>query len=48
MMQKTERQFYEAPLTEVFKVAQEGVICASETMTDGDPTYNGFDTEEEW
>ena len=28
-MEKTEKCFYKAPVTEVFTVAQEGVICAS-------------------
>ena len=28
-MERTEKCFYEAPVTEVFTVAQEGVICAS-------------------
>ncbi len=28
-MEKNEKQFYEAPVTEVFTVAQERVICAS-------------------
>ena len=36
-MEKTEKHFYEAPETEVFTVAREGVICAS---------YNGFGDEE--
>jgi len=28
-MEKKEKQFYEAPSTQVFEVKQEGVICAS-------------------
>ena len=28
-MERTEKCFYEAPVTKVFTVAQEGVICAS-------------------
>ena len=28
-MERTEKCFYEVPVTEVFTVAQEGVICAS-------------------
>ena len=28
-MERTENCFYEAPVTKVFTVAQEGVICAS-------------------
>ena len=28
-MERTEKCFYKAPVTEVFTVAQEGVICAS-------------------
>lgn len=32
----------------VFEVRQEGVICQSGTGTNGSPTYNGFNTEEEW
>ena len=39
---ETERQFYEAPSTQVFEVWQEGVICAS-----GDPDGNWFGNEED-
>ena len=28
-MERTEKCFYEVPVTEVFTVAQEGVICAT-------------------
>lgn len=36
-MEKKEKLFYEAPVTMVFTVVQEGVICVS---------YNGFGDEE--
>ena len=34
IIMETEKQFYEAPLTKVFEVEQEGIICAS---GDGEP-----------
>ena len=39
--------FYEPPLTRVIELEQEGVVCAS-TGTNGAPTYDGFNDEEEW
>ena len=39
---------YLAPSTLDFEVMQKGVICQSGTGTNGVPTYNGFNTEEEW
>lgn len=42
------RNQYEAPKTLVFEVAQEVVVCASETKTVGSPSFNGFNNEEEW
>ncbi len=42
------KEQYEAPRTLVFEVAQEGVVCASQTGTNGSPTFNGFNNEEEW
>lgn len=47
-MEKKNKQTYLAPSTLVFEVMQEGVICLSGTGTNGVPTYNGFNTEEEW
>lgn len=47
-MEKKEKQFYEAPSTTVFEVRHEGIICASDVETSGDPLYNGFNTEEVW
>ena len=47
-MEKKNKQTYLAPSTLVFEVLQEGVICHSGTGTNGVPTYNGFNTEEEW
>ena len=47
-MDKPIKQFYEAPSTTVFEARQEGVLCASQTGATGSPTYNGFNTEEEW
>lgn len=42
------RYQYVAPMTLVFDVAQESVVCASETKTNGSPTFIGFKDEEEW
>lgn len=47
-MEKKFIVFYEAPSTRVFEVKQEGVICDSETETDGSPAFNGFNNEEVW
>ena len=47
-METIHKEHYDAPSTMVFEVRQEGVICQSETGTEGNPTYNGFDTEETW
>lgn len=47
-MEKKNKETYLAPSTLVFEVMQEGVICQSPTGTNGTPTYNGFNTEEEW
>lgn len=47
-MNTERKQTYLAPSTLVFEVVQEGVICQSGTGTNGVPTYNGFNTEEEW
>ena len=47
-MKKTETPKYEPPSTNVFEVAQEDVICVSETGTDGIPSFNGFGKEETW
>ena len=47
-MDEYRKLFYEEPQTIVFEVRQEGVVCASGTGTNGAPTYNGFNTEEEW
>ena len=41
-MEKKEKLFYEAPVTMVFTVVQEGVICAS-----GDPDGKWFGNEED-
>ena len=42
-MNSTDRQTYEAPSVEVIKVAQGGMICAS------DPKYNTpFEEGEDW
>jgi hypothetical protein len=42
------RNKYVAPMTLVFDVAQESVVCATTTETNGAPTFNGFNNEEEW
>ncbi len=47
-MEKKNKETYLAPSTLVFEVMQEGAICQSGTGTNGAPTYNGFNTEEEW
>ena len=47
-MNTERKQTYLAPSTLVFEVVQEGVICQSGTGTNRVPTYNGFNTEEEW
>ncbi len=47
-MEKKSKQTYLAPSALVFEVMQEGVICQSGTGTNGVPTYNGFNKEEEW
>ena len=47
-MNTERKQTYLAPSTLVFEVLQKGVICQSGTGTNGVPTYNGFNTEEEW
>ena len=47
-MEKKEKQFYETPSIMIIEVAQGGVVCASGTGTNGSPTFNGFDNEEEW
>lgn len=47
-MEKKNKQTYLAPSALVFEVMQEGVICQSGTGTNGVPTYNGFNKEEEW
>lgn len=42
-MEKTEKQFYEAPSVRMIEVRQESIICVS------DPDYNKpFDPEEDW
>jgi len=43
-----DKSFYEPPTTEVFTVIQEGVICQSTTETEGSPTFNRFNDEQEW
>lgn len=48
-MEKMEKLNYESPSVEILEVVQKGVICVSDTVTKGTPTFNGFDTEtEEW
>lgn len=47
-MEAKHKEIYLAPTTLVFEVLQEGVVCQSTTETNGAPTYNGFNTEEEW
>lgn len=47
-MEEKVKLVYESPQTMVFEVKQEGVICASGVGTNGDPTYNRFNDEEEW
>ena len=42
------RNQYEAPTTLVFEVAQESMVCATTTGTNGAPTFIGFKDEEEW
>lgn len=41
-MANSNKKDYEAPLTLVFEVKSEGIICAS-----GDPQFTGFRNEEE-
>jgi hypothetical protein len=43
-----DRQIYETPSVEVIEVAHAGVICASETGTEGSPNFNSFNNEEVW
>jgi len=41
-MEKKVKEFYEAPTTQMFEVAPEGVVCAS-------PDFNmPFNDEEDW
>ena len=40
--------FYEPPLTQVIELEQEGVVCASQTGTNGSPIFHRFKDEEEW
>lgn len=49
-METKQKSVYEAPLTGVFEVKAEGVICGSDALIQaaGSPTYNGFTTEETW
>lgn len=47
-MEKRNKEIYEAPSLEVIEVALEGIVCASDMKTSGDPTYNKFNNEEEW
>ena len=47
-METISKALYEAPLIRVLDLVTEGVICLSGTGTNGVPTYNGFNTEEEW
>jgi hypothetical protein len=48
-MDQDMKQDYLAPTTLVFEVVQEGVICQSGGVgTNGSPTFNGFNSEEEW
>ena len=42
------RNQYVTPKTLVFEVAQEVVVCATTTGTNGAPTFIGFKDEEEW
>lgn len=43
MMETAHKELYEAPMTEVFEVKSEGIICQS------DPQYRGLnEVEEEW
>ena len=48
-MKKEVKITYEAPSAIVIDVRAEGVICQSGGLgTNGTPTFNGFNTEEEW
>ena len=48
-MEKEVKINYEAPSVTIIDVKVEGVICVSGDLgTNGTPTYNGFNTEEEW
>ena len=43
------RKQYKVPTTLVFKLAQEGVVCASSTVdTNVSVEFNGFNDEQEW
>ena len=42
------RKQYKVPMTLVFKLAQEGVVCASPTETNVSAEFNGFNDEQEW
>lgn len=49
IMEQDMKQDYLAPTTLVFEVVQEGIICQSGGVgTNGSPTFNGFNSEEEW
>ena len=47
-METKNKIIYAPPMAETVEVKAEGVICQSVTGTNGAPTYNGFNTEEEW
>jgi hypothetical protein len=47
-MGSLDKLFYEAPSIIVVEMAQEGVVCASGTETNGSPIFNGFNNEQEW
>ncbi len=46
-MEQSQKRFYETPGLEIFELKPERVICQSGTGTEGTPTYNGFNTQEE-
>lgn len=48
-MKKTDLLYYETPLLEVVEVdVEQGFAVSGNAPSYGDPSYDGFDSEEEW
>ena len=47
-METKRKERYEAPLVEVFLIAQESMLCASPTETTGSPDFEGMNSEKSW